>query len=253
MTSGLLACRVGASCGRNDVESARPGPSGSGCADSSRSRRQDEPTRPRQAWRVFCGRACSASIAMPRWRPTSMVAGGELRRHRQDGQLDLGVGQVAAYVATGDDLDDAAARVDEHQHAPGRDHETVVEPGRPGTGVVALDGTDVDGELEAAGLLGETDRLVEGQPVGLGQRVTSGHLRHPPGSPSPSARGELGDALAGSADPLRLAAPSSPAAASRRGPSRAGRPRARSARRAAPGSPRNSARACRASSVSCSV
>ena len=71
------------------------------------------------------------------------------------------VGEDAAYLAAGDDLEHAGGRVDHDQHAARRRRQRGVQPlgERPG---VALGGTDEDGELEAGDLLGRPDRLVEG-------------------------------------------------------------------------------------------
>ena len=80
--------------------------------------------------------------------------------HGLRGQGRAGVGEHAARLGPGHDLQDPAGRVDHDQHGACRRREPGVQPLGEGTrGRLGL--PDVDGELQAAGGLGGPDRPVE--------------------------------------------------------------------------------------------
>ncbi len=110
------------------------------------------------------------------------VTEGEGALHVGDRELDLGVGEVAAYVAAGHDLHDAGVGVDQDQDAPRRRDQRVVQAGRELAGL-ALDAAHEHRELGTGQLLGLAHRLVEREALAAAEGVTSGHLLHPPWIP----------------------------------------------------------------------
>ena len=117
------------------------------------------------------------------------VAGGELRRHREHGQLDLGVGEVrrtSPPVTTSVTRRRGSTRISTLRGgATSRlcsrvAHARVSSPSAR---------SDEDGELEAAGLLGEADRPVEGEPVGARSAAHQLPLAPPARESSPSGAG----------------------------------------------------------------
>ena len=66
------------------------------------------------ACRVCGARACSASMAMPALEAADEVAAAKARLHLQHGQPDLAVGERAAHLGAGHDLDGMGDGVDQH-------------------------------------------------------------------------------------------------------------------------------------------
>ena len=103
--------------------------------------------------------------ADPAAQSADQVARGELGAHLEHGQRDLVVGEHAAYLAAGDDLEQAGRRVDHDQDAARRRRQRGVQP-LGELARVALGCADEDRELEPGDLLGRPDRLVQGDALG---------------------------------------------------------------------------------------
>ena len=194
------------------------------------------------ACRVWGARACSASIWMPRRSPATRSPAANVGLHRGDRELDLVVGEGAAHVAAGHDLEHALRRVDHDQDAArGRGQRGVQAGGELAR--LALGVADEDRELHprrAARPCGSSRR---GRP---GRALRRGHHRPlaPPESGSADVRrpGQLGRARARAAEPLVLDGGLRRARSARRGPATGCRPPARWRGTAAAGPRRGAAR-----------